>query len=305
MKPIKTVGVIGLGALGTLYTHLFTEALGAEHVLVLADSARTRRSRENTRYFNGQPCAFRYEDAAQVTEPVDLLLFAVKFGGLNSAIDTCRHLVGPETTLLSVLNGISSEQILSDVFSPQQVVWCVAQKMAAKKEGDQVTVDPIGELAIGIPAGQEDAHLRRLTAFFDSIRFPYSLPADIHLHMWSKLMCNVGCNQVNMVFQCGYGGLQTPGPARDTMLGAMREVLAVANARGIPLTEADVQSWVAIIDSFPPEGETSMRQDSKAHRKSEVELFAGTIRRLGRDSGIATPVNDWLYSQVQAMEAAY
>jgi 2-dehydropantoate 2-reductase len=177
--------------------------------------------------------------------------------------------------------------------------------MSAKKEGDQVTVDPIGELAIGVPDRQDDTHLKRLTAFFDSIQFPYSLPADIHLHMWSKLMCNVGCNQTNMVFQCGYGGLQLPGPARDTMVGAMREVMAVANAQGIPLTESDLQGWLDIIDSFPPEGETSMRQDGKAHRKSEVELFSGTIRRLGRSLNIATPVNDWLYQRVQEMESAY
>jgi 2-dehydropantoate 2-reductase len=123
--------------------------------------------------------------------------------------------------------------------------------------------------------------------------------------MWSKLLCNVGCNQATMVFQCGYGGLQVPGKPRDTMLGAMREVMAVANAQGIPLTDADMQSWVDIIDVFPPDGETSMQQDGKAHRKSEVELFSGTIRRLGRSLHIATPVNDWLYQRIQEIEAAY
>lgn len=80
MKEIKTVGIIGLGALGVLYAHLFTQGLGREHVLVLADSERTRRYRSEGVYLNGQLCDFRYEDAALVTEPVDLLLFSVKFG---------------------------------------------------------------------------------------------------------------------------------------------------------------------------------------------------------------------------------
>lgn len=305
MREIKTVGVIGLGALGTLYAHLLTEALGKDRVLVLADHDRVQRYRKHGMYYNGETCNFNYTDAAQVKEPVDLLLFAVKFGGLTGAMETCRHLVGPETTLLSVLNGISSEQMLGDVFSTEQVIWCVAQKMSARKEENQVFVNPIGELAIGVPAGQSDAHFQRLMAFFDSIRFPYSLPADIRTHMWSKLLCNTGCNQANMVFQCGYGGLQVPGKARDTMLGAMREVVTIANAEGIPLSEADVQSWVSIIDSFPPDGETSMRQDSKAHRKSEAELFSGTIRRLAQKHGISVPVNDWLYEKIQEMEAAY
>ena len=305
MNPIKTVGVIGLGALGTLYTHLFTESLGKERVLLLADEPRVRRYRETPLFYNGALCDFNYTDAATVDRPVDLLLFAVKFGGLESAIETCRHLVNEETTIVSVLNGITSEQLLGDAFSPQQVVWCTAQKMGAKKDGSSVTVAPVGELALGIPAGMEDRHLRRLTAFFDSIQFPYALPADIRTHMWGKLLCNTGCNQANIVFACSYKDLQIPGKPRDTMIGAMREVVLVANAEGIPLSEADVAQWISVIDSLPGDGESSMRQDGKARRKSEVELFSGTIRKLARKHGLAVPVNDWLYEKIKEMEAAY
>ena len=236
---------------------------------------------------------------------MDLLLFAVKFGGLQNAIETCRHLVGPDTLLISVLNGISSEEILGDAFGPEHVVWCVAERMAAKKEGNRVVCDPIGELAVGVPAGEDTSRLQRLTAFFDSIGFPYVVPADIRTHMWSKLLCNTGCNQAALVFQCDYGPLQVPGKPRDTMIGAMREVAAVANAEGVPLSEKDVAAWVDIIDHLPSNGETSMRQDGKNHRKSEVELFAGIIRRLAAKHGISVPVNDWMYQQIQEMERNY
>ena len=114
MKPIQTVGVIGLGSLGVLYATLFTKALGRERVLVLADSGRIARYREEGVWCNGELCDFHYVDAAARAEPVDLLLFAVKYGGLTDAIATCRHLVGPETTVISVLNGISSEQVLGE-----------------------------------------------------------------------------------------------------------------------------------------------------------------------------------------------
>ena len=305
MKPIRTVGIIGLGALGALYANLFTEVLGKEHVLVLADKNRIQRYREDGLYYNNEPADFNYTVADEVDTPIDLLIFASKFGGLQDSIQTCRHLIDSETTLLSVLNGISSEQILGDVFSPDQVVWCVAQKMGAKKEGNRVTVRPVGELALGIPEGTDDTHFRRLIPFLDSIQFPYSLPADIRTHTWSKLLCNTGCNQANIVFQCSYQGLQAPGKPRDTMIEAMREVVLVANAEGVPLSETDVETWVSVIDHLPPDGESSMRQDGKAHRKSEVELFAGTIRTLAQKHGIAVPVNDWLYEQILAMEAAY
>ena len=99
--------------------------------------------------------------------------------------------------------------------------------------------------------------------------------------------------------------LQVPGKPRDTMIGAMREVAAVANAEGVPLSEKDVAAWMDIIDHLPSNGETSMRQDGKNHRKSEVELFAGTIRRLAAKHGISVPVNDWLYQQIQEMERNY
>ena len=89
------------------------------------------------------------------------------------------------------------------------------------------------------------------------------------------------------------------------MIAAMREVVLVANAEGVPLTEQDVTDWVQVIDDFAPEGAPSMRQDGMAHRKSEVELFAGTIRRLGAAHGVPTPVNDWLYQRVQEIESQY
>ena len=305
MKEIKTVGIIGLGALGVLYSHLFTQGLGKDHVLVLADRARVERYKKDGVYLNGQLCDFNYADAAEVAEPVDLLLFAVKFGGLESAIQTCRHLVGPDTTVVSVLNGITSEEVLAQAYGREKIIWCVAQKMSAVKEGNHATISPFGELALGILAGMDRSRLEVLLRLLDSIHFPYTLPEDILRHMWSKLLVNTGCNQAAMVFQCGYGGLKTGQPAHDTMVGAMKEVMAVANAEGIRLTEADIRGWVDIIDGFPDSGEPSMRQDGKAHRKSEVELFSGTIRRLGVKHGIPTPVNDWLYGKVQEMESQY
>lgn len=305
MKEIKTVGIIGLGALGVLYADLFTRALGRDHVLVLADRARVARYEAEGIYLNGALCDFHYADAAKVTAPVDLLVFAVKFCGLESAMETCRHLVGPDTILISVLNGISSESMLCEAFGPEKVVWCVAQKMAAMKTGNRAACQTIGELAIGVPKGQDDSRLRALAAFWDAIGFPYALPEDIGTHMWSKLLCNTGCNQTALVYGCGYGEIQQPGEIRDTMLGAMREVAAVANAEGVPLSEADVQAWTDIIDAFPPEGEPSMRQDGKARRKSEVELFAGTIRRLAAKHNLPVPVNDRLYAQIQELERQY
>ena len=115
-------------------------------------------------------------------------------------------------------------------------------------------------------------------------------------------MASAEFNNQSPILITGSGGLTI-----SKHLGApfVQEVVAVANAEGVALSEADIDGWLSIIDHFPADGEPSMRQDSKQHRKSEVELFAGTIRRLAKKHGIPVPVNDWLYDQVQQMEAAY
>lgn len=309
MKEIKTVGLIGLGALGTMYAAVFNQALGKEHVLILADGPRTERLQRDGMWLNGEKFDFNYVDASSVKEPVDLLIFAVKATGLTDAINSCRHLVGPETTLMSVLNGVSSEEILAETFGAEKVVWCVCSRASVVKEGNHVTVftalPPSGRTDIGIPTGHPEAHYQRLTAFFDAIGFHYWPSDDILSAMWGKMMCNTGCNQATMVYECTYAELQQPGEIRDTMIAAMREVVLVANAEGVPLSEEDVQDWVTVIDGLDPEAEPSMRQDGKAHRKSEVEFFAGTVRRLGRKHGIAVPVNDQLYERVLDMESKY
>lgn len=160
--------------------------------------------------------------------------------------------------MLSVLNGIASEEVLAQAYGREKVVWCVAQKMSAVKVGNQATISPFGDLALGVPAEMDPSRLQRLTALLDSIHFPYELPGDIRRHMWSKLMVNTGCNQTAMVFECGYGGLMEP-KAKEVMTGAMREVLLVARAEGISLREEDLQGWVKVIESFPPDGEPSMQ----------------------------------------------
>lgn len=148
--------------------------------------------------------------------------------------------------MLSVLNGISSEEMLGRAFGPEKVVWCVAQKMSTKKEGNQAHCDPTGELAIGVPAGADRTSLDRLTAFFDRIGFAYSLPADIRTHMWGKLMCNTGRQSgghgVSVRLRRSPGARQGPGHHDRRHGGGGRQW---PPREGVTLTQADIDGWVA------------------------------------------------------------
>ena len=118
-------------------------------------------------------------------------------------------------------------------------------------------------------------------------------------------MLNVGLNQVCAVYNAPYRGVQHPGTARDTMLAAMREAQALAAREGVTLTDADISAWMKMTDALNPDGMPSMRQDTLARRPTEVELFAGAMRRLGEKHSVPTPVNDMLYRRIAELEAAY
>lgn len=289
---IQRIDIIGLGALGVMYADFFTGKLGKERVRVLADGERIARYRKENITFNGKVCDFNYCDAAEETEPSQLLLFTVKYGALEQAMEEAAHLVGPDTILLSALNGIRSEEDLGRKFGKEKVVHCIAQKMAAMKEGNAAVCTNPGELALGVLDGGKTENLSVVKSFFDETGFAYSCPEDMRHAMWAKLLCNVGVNQTLALYKGTYRMVQQDGEAREMMKAAMRETILVANAEGVALTEKDLEEWVTIIDGLNPDGEPSMRQDSKAGRKTEVVLFAGTICELGKKHCIPTPVND-------------
>ena len=289
---IQSIDIVGLGALGVMYADFFTKKLGKEHVRVLADSSRVERYRRDQVTFNGEVCDLGYCDAAKESRMSQLILFTVKYGALAEAMEEVAHLVDEHTILLSALNGIRSEEDLGRRFGADKVVHCIAQKMDALKEGNTATCANRGELALGIMGEDTKENLDAVVAFFERTGFCYSCPEDIRHAMWGKLLCNVGVNQTVTWYAGTYRTVQQQGEAREMMKAAMEEVILVANAEGVDLSKRDLEQWVSIIDTLNPDGEPSMRQDSKAGRKTEVSLFAGTICELGRKHGIATPVND-------------
>ncbi len=296
---ITTIDIVGLGALGVMYADFFTKKLGKEKVRILADKERIERYKKEQITFNGEICDFQYCDAAKESRSSELMLFAVKYGALETAMEENAHLIGENTVLLSVLNGIRSEEDLGRRFGREKVVHCIAQKMAAMKEGNAAVCTNKGELAIGVPGDGREENLAAVKDFFDRTGFAYSCPADMRHAMWGKLLCNVGVNQTVSLVEGTYRSVQQEGEAREMMKAAMRETILVANAEGIALSDKDMADWIAVIDGLSPDGEPSMRQDSKAGRKTEVVLFAGTICDLGKKHGIATPVNDRFLKEIE------
>ena len=211
---IQHIDIVGLGALGVMYADFFTRKLGKECVRVLADKERIERYRKETVTFNGKVCDFNYRDAAEETESAQLLLFTVKYGALEQAMEEVAHLVGPDTILLSALNGIRSEEDLGRKFGKEKVIHCIAQKMAAMKEGNAAVCTNPGELALGVLDEGKKKNLDVVKLFFDETGFPYSCPENMRHAMWAKLLCNVGVNQTLALYGGTYRDVQKEGEAR-------------------------------------------------------------------------------------------
>lgn len=164
--------------------------------------------------------------------------------------------------------------------------------MDSRKVGATVTAGCVGVMALGVHDAEDAAqraNLERVVEWLTAIDQPFITPDDIRHQLWGKLICNVGVNQACAVYDCCFSGIHAPGEAREAMIAAMREVAAVGRAEGMGLTEEDVVYWLDIIDHLNPEGLPSLRQDVLARRPTEVELFSGTINRLGAAHGIPTP----------------
>ena len=300
---IETVTIVGMGALGILYGNALSRHLGADRVRFLATGERLARYRQAEVLCNGEPCAFRFTDGSD--GPADLLLFAVKGTDLEQAMDEAAPCVGEDTVILSVLNGVSSEELLGLRFGPGKVLYSVAQGMDAMRQGTSLTYTNQGILFLGLP--EEDyfdrgEKLEEVYALFRDAGVTVEKETDILHRMWCKFMLNVGVNQVCMAYDCDYGGVQVPGQARETMIAAMDEARKVGACQGVLVTRKDLQDYLAVLDSLDPKAMPSMRQDSLAHRPSEVELFAGTVCRLAQQYGMQAPVNAALQEKIREIE---
>ena len=295
---IETVTIVGMGALGILYGNALSRHLGADRVRFLATGERLARYRQAEVLCNGEPCAFRFTDGSD--GPADLLLFAVKGTDLEQAMDEAAPCVGEDTVILSVLNGVSSEELLDLRFGPGKVLYSVAQGMDAMRQGTNQ-----GILFLGLP--EEDyfdrgEKLEEVYTLFRDAGVTVEKETDILHRMWCKFMLNVGVNQVCMAYDCDYGGVQVPGQARETMIAAMDEARKVGACQGVLVTRKDLQDYLAVLDGLDPKAMPSMRQDSLAHRPSEVELFAGTVCRLAQQYGMQAPVNAALQEKIREIE---
>jgi 2-dehydropantoate 2-reductase len=305
VEKVQKVYISGLGAIGSIYAARIHES-DPDAVTVIADRDRIARYQQNGVTVNGKAYPFHFIPPDSETGPADLMLISVKQHHLEQSIRDIRNFVGEETVILSLLNGITSEEIIGRQYGMARLLYSFVVGTDAVREGTHTRFSNIGRIVFGEKTNATySAKVRAVKEFFDETGIPYQIPENMHRELWWKFMMNVGINQTSAILRAPYGTFQNIGEARELLEMASREVIALSVKAGVNLNEDDLQNAVKIIDSLGPEGKPSMLQDVEAGRKTEVEIFAGTVIELGRAYGMETPVNQILWRMIRTLERGY
>lgn len=305
MQKINRVYISGLGAIGALYASLIHDSKSAT-LSVVADRERINRYDKEGVIINGRRYDFNYIAQGTETAPADLILIAVKQHNLHESIDALKNFICHDTIILSLLNGITSEEIIGKAYGMEKIIHSFVVGTDAVRDGTSVTFKNTGRIVFGAAGGSSDnSKVTLVKELFESSGIGYTVPDDIIREQWWKFMMNVGINQVSAILRAPYGVFHNTTEAQELLKMASMEVLAIAEKKDIRLTTADMAEHLKIFKTLTPDGKTSMLQDVEARRKTEVEIFSGAVIEMGRKMGIPTPVNDMLFRMIRTIEQMY
>ncbi len=301
-KKIKTIAIVGAGAMGAAYAAMFTD-VGSFSVFFLASGERYHRLKNQPLTVNGRAYAISVLQPEEVQEGVDLVLVALKHHHLLGAVQNIKAVVGTETIILSVMNGLESEEIIGSVCGMDKMVYAIAVGIDAVREKNHFTYARPGKIIFGEGLVKDGGgRVPRLQEALTRAAIPNEVPTDIKRVMWWKFMINVGVNQASAVLRAPYGVFRSSADALALMQLLMQEVVMLAAEVSVKLSHKDVDEWLAVLSTLAPEGKTSMLQDIEAGRKTEVDIFAGRVVAMGVQHGVATPVNQTIMHIIKVME---
>lgn len=308
MKKIDSVLFAGAGAIGAMVAAQFLE--NGATVRILAGGERLERYRKNGITVNGKKTDFTFTDVAEKSNP-GLIIIACKYNHLPQIIADIKNHVGKETLIVSLLNGIDSEEILGKAYGIERLPLAYIIGTDAQRTGTDISFSNRGVIVFGDAKNNPRNLSERVTLiadYFDRYGVAYEIPENMIYKQWFKFMINIGTNQPSSITRAPYLPFQTVNGKPNCpemyslMTDAMKELIAVAKAEGIELDESDIKTASLAIDKLNPASRTSMCQDILAGRKTEIDMFAPVVVSLGKKHHIPTPVNDIFYRQIRAIE---
>ncbi len=290
--PIQSTALVGLGAIGILYAAQISARAPAT-LRVVADAARIARYRADPPSFNGRRLDLNYVTPENPGPPAGLVLVAVKSTALRDSIPVIAAVVDEHTQILPLLNGITAQDILAETFGWARVLYGFVYCESSMRTGNAVVQGGGDKLIFGEAVNTPPApRVQAVADFLRRLGIRHDVPADMRAAQWQKYILNIGINQAQAVLRRPNGAIQQDSEAMRFARALMDEAAALGAALGVA-GAAEVPAWAeGVIRKASPENRTSMLQDIEAGRIPEVDLFAGTVCRLGREHGIPTPANE-------------
>lgn len=306
MREIKNVLICGIGAVGSIYASKINEYIG-ENLRVLVDKTRLEKYRKNPKIFNEKELNFNYILPDEKGFKADLIIIATKFDGLNDVIKNIENFVKEDTIIVSLLNGVTSEEIISEKYGWKHLLLSYFIGHSAMRKDNIITHDGVGKIVFGIKNSSvtDIKDVEILKNFLDKVKLNYEIPKDMERALWLKFMLNVSSNQTSAILRMTFGQMQTNPKFMEFLIKIMKEVQQIAKAQGVKNTETMIGEALESFNKMAPAGKTSMLQDVEEQRITEVEIFAGTVIKLGEKHNIPTPYNKILKEMLEIIHYNY
>ncbi len=238
---------------------------------------------------------------AQVTDdvttlsPPDYLLFAVKLQDTEAVAEACRPIVGPNTTVVSLQNGVEAVDILSSTFGPDKVLAGMVGVATYISEPGVVTqTGAFHFMAIGEQDGTRSDRAVALEQACKKAGLKVKLSDDIDVDIWLKFIFLSALSSMTALTRLPNGPLRTTPETRDLFRACMEEAAAVGRAKGVNLPDDVVDERMKMWDGMPAEMVASMAHDLMAGKPIEMARLGGAVVRLGVELGIQTPTQSIL-----------
>jgi 2-dehydropantoate 2-reductase len=238
------------------------------------------------------------DDPAQVGT-VDAVLLAVKGWQTAEAVQALRPLIGPETFVVPLLNGVEAADELSAAFGARHVVGGLCGVYGSLVGPGHIrNTAPIAFVTIGELDNTPSERVERLRQAFERASVTISVAPNILVALWEKLLFVEPFGSVGAVTRAPADVMRALPETRALLEQAMREIQAVAGGRGVVVEESAIARAFMMIDGSPPGSTTSMQRDIVAGRPSELTSQTGAVVRLGRAAGVETPLHTFLYASL-------
>ena len=297
---IKSVAVLGAGAVGSYVIWGLSEKKDIR-LGVIASGERAKRLKNKGCKINDtvyHPEVWTPEEA----HGVDFLIVSLKYGALPGALDNITAVTGENTVIMSLMNGIDSEEIIGRTVGMEHVLPALI-KVASHKEEDGYHFDPPTTLGIifGEPSAPFDSErVKAVKELFADTGIHFRSTEYIQEEIWCKFCLNVCSNLPQAILGAGVGCYRDSVHMKAISDGLKRELEAVAQAKGIDMSKTESSSGRG--SAVPPSARYSTLQDLDAGCHTEIDMFSGALVRMGKELEIPMPYNEYTYHMIKALE---